>query len=60
MKNKIKARNEKDKEEVYTKGTLKYYSFPKDGIGVDRYEVDTESGECEIVEWLVTRDMYLL
>ena len=38
LKNKIKARNEKDwEEEVYTKSTLKWYRLAKDEIGVERY-----------------------
>ena len=38
MKNKIKARNEKDcEEEVYTKCTLKWYRLAKDDTGVERY-----------------------
>ena len=30
LKNKFKARNEKDWEEVYTKSTLKWYKLAKD------------------------------
>ena len=38
MKNKIKARNEKDwEEEVYTKSTLKWYRLAKDDTGVEIY-----------------------
>ena len=37
LKNKIKARNEKDWEEVYMKSTLKWYRLPNDNTGVERY-----------------------
>ena len=37
LKNKIKARNEKDwDEEVYTKSILKWYRLAKDGTGLER------------------------
>ena len=37
LRNKIKARNEKNwEEEVYTKSTLKCYRLAKDGTGVER------------------------
>ena len=48
MKNKFKARNEKDWEEVYTKSTLKWYKLAKDGTGVKRYDIGTGSGECKV------------
>ena len=40
LKDKIKARNAKVWEEevlIYTKCTLKWYRFAKDGTGVQRY-----------------------
>ena len=37
LKNKIKARNEKDWEEIYTKSTWKWYRLAKDNTGVERY-----------------------
>ena len=37
LKNKIKARNEKDWDEVYKKSTLKWYRLAKDDTGVERY-----------------------
>ena len=40
LKNKIKARNEKDWEEVYTKSTLKWFR-----LEVERY---VRSGKCEV------------
>ena len=37
LENKIKARNEKDWEEVYMKSTLKWYRLAKDDTRVERY-----------------------
>ena len=53
LKNKIKARNEKDwEEEAYTKSTLKWYMLAMDDTEVERYVI---SGECEVAvqaeEW---------
>ena len=35
LKNTIKAKNDNDWEEVYTKSTLKWYKLAKDGTGVE-------------------------
>ena len=37
LKNKIKARNEKDWEEAYMRNTLRWYRLANDDTGVERY-----------------------
>ena len=53
LKNKIKARNEKDwEEEVYIKSTLKWYRLEKDDTGAERY-VRWVQGQESV--WLLLR-----